>query len=256
MSTGSRVVSSRTTLASGSSKSSAPRFMRRARSMARQLVGDAQALDQRVRVRLALGLGRQAERASHAAVGELRPRAHHAADEAARDDVPCASSSTSTHRQRRSTSGSSEHRLRRQRARQHRDRAIGQVDAAAARLRLVVDRRAGRDVRAHVGDGDPRAIPAAVACARPTPRRRDRARPRDRWSAAGCGASPRGPPSWARGPRRRRPGPRRSPVRCAPARCPRARGSSRPRPTSSPGRPSTISMRALGVLARASPASA
>ncbi len=127
----------------------------------RQLVRDAQALDHFVRRGLPLRLARQAERARDAAVRELGARSHEAADQPALDRVRRGVELHLGAETKAIYVGQQRAEVRRQRARQHGDGAIGQVHAAPALLRLVVEHAAGRHVRTHVGDRDPGAVAAA-----------------------------------------------------------------------------------------------
>ena len=94
---------------------------------------------------------------------------------------------------------------RRQRLGQHRDRAVGQVDAAPALARLGVERRPLAHVVRDVGDRDPQPRAAVGPAARSRPRRRSRARSRDRWSRTERRADRRGRRDRRRAPRCGRP---------------------------------------------------
>ena len=124
--------------------------------LARQRVHRAQRRQVRL-VLLALAARVAGQRRRDARIVEPRARVDHRRAEVARDHLRVLVEIDLRHHRQPILLGDQRADARRQRLGQHRDRAVGQVDAAAALARLDVDRRALAHVVRDVGDRDPQA---------------------------------------------------------------------------------------------------
>ncbi len=205
-------------MASGRSKSSAPRSRRRARSCCASAC-HALELGQELldSSRARRGSRRRAPRRRRGSRGAPCERIT-AAQKYASWTAPLAIEVDAHHHRAAIDLGVERADPRRQLLGQHRDRAVGQVDRAAAHARLAIERRRPAARSARRRRPRPTGAPASApwATARRTPRRRSRARSRDRSSERRDRAGrrdrrdPRCAPRWARArpPARRRRGTR------------------------------------------------
>ena len=150
---------SSSTNGSGRSKSSAPRGQARHPQLAGQRVHRPQRRQERL-VLLPLAAGVAVERRRHARVVEPRLRVDHRRHEVAVDHVGVPIEIDPHHHRQPVLFGNQRAQPRRQRLGQHGDGPAGQVDAAAAPERLVVERRPLSHVVRDVGHRDPQARPA------------------------------------------------------------------------------------------------
>ncbi len=107
------------------------------------------------------------ERPRDAAVGELRRRAHERLENPVRRHRAGRIELDFDRETKANRVGQERAQVRRERARQHGDGAIGQVDRAASLERRFVERRAGAHVVRHVGDRNPQAVRTVCAARAP-----------------------------------------------------------------------------------------
>ncbi len=109
------------------------------------------------------GIFAEPERPSDPAVGQHRRRAHHAFDdlEAGHGRVAI---EIGDHTQTQALALRKERtEIGRKRGRQHRDRAVGQINRATALARFSVERATRLNVFADVGDRDPNPVAVLIA---------------------------------------------------------------------------------------------